>query len=87
VISGQSWCEEKMSAVNVYVVARRNESAESLIKRFSRKAKREGIVEEYKNRMYYEKPSVKRRRDKLKRKRVLKKLFMKQSGEKNVRQQ
>ena len=52
-----------MSAVNVYVVARRNESAESLIKRFSRKAKREGIVEEYKNRMYYEKPSVKRRRE------------------------
>ena len=76
-----------MSAVNVYVVARRNESAESLIKRFSRKAKREGIVEEYKNRMYYEKPSVKRRRDKLKRKRVLKKLFMKQSGEKDVRKQ
>jgi len=73
-----------MSAVNIYVKARRNESAEALIKRFSRKAKREGIVEEYKKRMYYEKPSVKRRRDKLKRKRVLKKLFMKQSGEKNV---
>ena len=74
-----------MSAVNVYVKARRNESSEALIKRFSRKAKREGVVEEYKNRMYYEKPSVKRRRDKIKRKRVLKKLFMKQSGDKDVR--
>jgi small subunit ribosomal protein S21 len=74
-----------MSATNIHVVARRNESGESLIKRFSRKAKREGIVEECKKRMYYEKPSVKRRRDKLRRKRVLKKLFMKQSGEKDVR--
>ena len=74
-----------MIAVNVYVKARRNESSEALIKRFSRKAKREGVVEEYKNRMYYEKPSVKRRRDKIKRKRVLKKLFMKQSGDKDVR--
>ena len=73
-----------MSAVNIYVKARRNESAEALIKRFSRKAKRSGIVEECKKRMYYEKPSVKRRRDKLKRKRVLKKLFMKQNGEKDV---
>ena len=74
-----------MSAVNIYVKARRNESAEALIKRFSRKAKREGIVEEYKKRMYYEKPSVKRRRDKLRRKRVLKKLFIQQSGEKDVK--
>ena len=76
-----------MSATNIYVKARRNESAEALIKRFSRKAKREGIVEEYKRRMYYEKPSVKRRRDILKRQRVLKKLFMKQNGEKDVKSQ
>ena len=74
-----------MSATNIHVVARRNESGESLIKRFSRKAKREGIVEEYKKRVYYEKPCVKRRRDKLRRKRVLKKLFMKQNGEKDVK--
>jgi small subunit ribosomal protein S21 len=74
-----------MSATNIHVVARRNESGESLIKRFSRKAKRGGIVEEYKKRMYYEKPSVKRRRDKLRRKRVLKKLFIKQNGEKDVK--
>ena len=74
-----------MSATNIHVKARRNESGEALIKRFSRKVKREGITEECKKRMYYEKPSVKRRRDKLRRKRVLKKLFMKQSGEKDVK--
>jgi len=75
-----------MSATNVHVTARRNEPGEVLIKRFSRKVKREGIVEECKKRMYYEKPSIKRRRDKLRRKRVLKKLFMKQNGEKDVRE-
>jgi len=74
-----------MSVINVYVTARKNESVESLIKRFSRKVKKEGIVEECKNRKYYEKPSVKKRRDKLKRKRVLKKLFMEQNGEEDAR--
>ncbi|HAW79366.1 MAG TPA: 30S ribosomal protein S21 [Balneola sp.] len=74
-----------MSVINVYVTARKNESGESLIKRFSRKVKKEGIIEECKNRKYYEKPSVKKRRDKLKRKRVLKKLFMEQNGEEDAR--
>ena len=70
-----------MSAVNVQVKARRNESTENLIKRFSRKVKREGLLEEVKNRKYYEKPSVKRRREKVRRKRTLKKLFSKRDGE------
>ena len=70
-----------MSVVNVQVKARRNESTENLIKRFSRKVKREGILEEIKNRKYYEKPSVKRRREKVRRKRTLKKLFSKRDGE------
>lgn len=70
-----------MSVVNVQVKARRNEPAENLIKRFSRKVKKEGIVEQVKNRMYYEKPSTKRRREKVRRKRVLKKLFNKRNGE------
>ena len=70
-----------MSVVNVQVRARRNESTENLIKRFSRKVKREGILEEVKNRKYYEKPSVKRRREKVRRKRTLKKLFSKRDGE------
>jgi len=72
-----------MSVVNVQVRARRNESTENLIKRFSRKVKRGGLLEEVKNRKYYEKPSVKRRREKVRRKRTLKKLFSKSIGEYN----
>jgi len=50
--------------VNAEVVLRRHESTESLIKRFSKKVKNEKIVEELRSRMYYEKPSDKRRREK-----------------------
>jgi len=63
-----------MYSNNVEVVLRRNESTEALIKRFSKKVRREGIIEEAKSRMYYEKPSDKRRRDKARSKRILKSL-------------
>tara|TARA_Y100000593_G_C4094482_1_gene230166 strand:+ start:242 stop:448 length:207 start_codon:yes stop_codon:yes gene_type:complete len=56
------------------VYLRRNESTEQLIKRFSRKVKNAGILEEYKKRMYYEKPSVVKRRKAAARKRALEKL-------------
>ena len=49
-------------AVNVQVVARRRETTEELIKRFSRKVRKEKIMEEFRERMYYEKPSDKKRR-------------------------
>ena len=48
--------------VNVQVVARRRETTEELIKRFSRKVRKEGVIEEFRERMYYEKPSDKKRR-------------------------
>tara|TARA_R110000744_G_scaffold190929_1_gene310148 strand:+ start:16 stop:228 length:213 start_codon:yes stop_codon:yes gene_type:complete len=70
-----------MGIVNVQVRARKNESTENLIKRFSRKVKKEGLMEELKSRKYYEKPSAKRRREKVRRKRTLKKLFIKRDGE------
>ena len=54
-------------AVNVEVFARRNEDMERLIKRFSKKVRREGIIEECKERMYYEKPSRKNRKRKIRR--------------------
>lgn len=63
-----------MSGYNIEVKARKNEPVESLIKRFSRKIKETGIIKEVLDRRYYEKPSVKRRLDKIKRKRVLEKL-------------
>ena len=58
----------------VFVKLRKNETSQNLIKRFIRKAKQEGIVEEYKKRMFFEKPSTKRRREKARRKKVLAKL-------------
>ena len=61
-------------AVNVEVFARRNEDAERLIKRFSRKVRKEGIMEEFRERLYYEKPSDKRRRLRKKRRAQTKKL-------------
>ena len=42
-----------------------------LIKRFIKKFKKLGILDEIKNRRFYEKPSVKRRRKKIQRKRIL----------------
>ena len=68
-----------MATYNLQVKARRNESAESLIKRFSRKIKNSGIIREVMDRRYYDKPSVKRRKDKIKRKRVLSKLRQEQN--------
>ena len=68
-----------MSIYNVEVRARRNEPTEALIKRFNRKVKNEGIVQEVLNRKYYTKPSVKRRMEKVRRKRVLDKLKKEQN--------
>lgn len=67
-----------MASYNLEVKARRNESGEALIKRFSRKVKDSGVIKEILDRRYYEKPSVKRRREKIKRKRVLAKLKQEQ---------
>jgi len=63
-----------MAAINVKVESRRNEPVERLIKRFNKKVRREGVIEECRDRMYYEKPSVKNARKRRQRKRVLEKL-------------
>ena len=52
----------------------KDEPIEKMIRRFSKKCKKERIIEQYRDRMYYEKPSKKRKREKEKRKRVLQKL-------------
>jgi len=44
------------------------------------KAKKERIVENYRDRMYYEKPSMKRKREKARRKKVLEKLRWKRES-------
>jgi ribosomal protein S21 len=43
------------------VKIRKHESTENLIKRFTRKMKKEKIIEEYLENQYYKKPSEKRR--------------------------
>tara|TARA_R110002110_G_scaffold329942_1_gene541305 strand:- start:48 stop:284 length:237 start_codon:yes stop_codon:yes gene_type:complete len=40
-----------------------------LIRKFMKKVKKERIIEDYLDRMYYEKPSTKKRREKLKKRR------------------
>ena len=46
---------------NLTVVPRRNESAERMVKRFNKKVKKLGIVDEIKEKRYYIKPSEKKR--------------------------
>lgn len=55
--------------INVEVRLRHNEHPEKLIRRFSKKCKKERIVEEYRDRMYYTKKAEKRRREKYLKKR------------------
>jgi ribosomal protein S21 len=59
---------------HVKVEARRNETGERLIKRFSRKVKKEGIIDEVRERRFYVKPSKTRRLKKLRRKRIARKI-------------
>jgi ribosomal protein S21 len=60
--------------VNVEVHAKNREHPERLIKRFLNKVKKEKIIEEVRDRRYYESPSQKRARMKNRRKKVLAKL-------------
>tara|TARA_Y100000385_G_scaffold267446_1_gene303553 strand:- start:274 stop:576 length:303 start_codon:yes stop_codon:yes gene_type:complete len=58
---------------HVTVVARPGENPERTIKRFLKKCKKIKIVEDFRKRQYYEKPSDIKRREKLRRKRVIEK--------------
>ncbi len=51
--------------VNVRVREKKGEPFERMVKRFMKKVKKERIVEEIKDRRYYEKPSVTKRKEKL----------------------
>ena len=64
----------------VCVVRRKNESDEDLIRRFRKKFSKSGIMKEYKEKMYFEKPSDKKRR-----KRAQAALIRKQEEEKRER--
>ena len=59
--------------VNVEVVGRANMPTEVLIKKFNRAVKKSGILQEVRDRRYYEKPSDKRRKEKKRRLKLIKK--------------
>ena len=59
---------------HITVVPRRNEHPDKLIKRFMRKFKKTGVLDELRDRRYYEKPSTIRRRKRKQRDRVIRKL-------------
>jgi small subunit ribosomal protein S21 len=46
----------------ICVVRRKNESDEDFLRRFRKKFSKSGIMKEYKQKMYFEKPSDKKRR-------------------------
>ena len=56
--------------VNAEVVRKENESIERMLKRFVKKVKKEGIMEELRERVYYKKPSETKRRKKERRKKI-----------------
>jgi len=59
---------------HVSVYANAGEHPEKTIRRFLKKCKKEKIVEQYKKNEYFEKPSVKKHRAKLKRKAAVQKV-------------
>ena len=62
-------------SINVEVKPKyENEDVERMIRRFTKKCKKEQIIENFKNRMRYEKPSIKRKKERARRKKVLEKL-------------
>ena len=63
---------------HVTVEPKGNEPIEKTIKRFLRKIKKSGLADEYKKRRFYEKPSTKRRKQRLRRDATLKKLRQKE---------
>ena len=58
-------------ASNIVVTPRRKESQERMIKRFIKKCKKQGIIDEIKDRRYFKSNSEKRNEVKRKRKRAI----------------
>jgi ribosomal protein S21 len=61
-------------SVNIVIKPLKRDTPERMIRRFTRKVKKSGILNEIKNRRYYKKPSEVRRERNIRRKRELAKL-------------
>lgn len=66
---------------NCTVKIRKNEDSETLIKRFSRKVKKSGIIEEILERKYHKKRSDRKREERRHREMVIRKLHEKRELE------
>jgi small subunit ribosomal protein S21 len=66
------------SPSHVTITPKNNEPIEKTIKRFLRKIKKIGLADEYRKRRFYEKPSAKKRKQRLRREATLKKLRQKE---------
>lgn len=62
----------------ICVVRRKDESDDELLKRFRKKYSKSGLAKELRDRMYYEKPSSKRRRKRMQSIRLIKQEAQKQ---------
>ena len=55
----------KSNNLHAKVVPKKGEPFERMVKRFLKKVKKERVIEQVKDRRYYEKPSVTKRKEKL----------------------
>jgi small subunit ribosomal protein S21 len=62
----------RRTPVHVEVKVHDQEQIERIIKKFTRKVKKSGVLDEVRERRYFTKPSVKRRKKKLERQRLIK---------------
>ena len=60
---------KKLKPCNLEVIVKNPEDIDRAIKKFNRKVKKMGILDEVRERRYYTKPSTKRRQKKIQRKR------------------
>jgi small subunit ribosomal protein S21 len=62
----------RRTPVHVEIYIRDQEQFERMVKKFTRKVKKSGVLEEVRERRYYTKPSTKRRAKKLEKQRLIK---------------
>jgi small subunit ribosomal protein S21 len=62
----------RRTPVHVEIYVRDQEQIERMIKKFTRKVKKCGVLDEVRERRYFTKPSVKRRKKKLEKQRLIK---------------
>ena len=53
---------KKLKHITLYVEAKKNETVDSMLRRFKKNVKLSGLMKEIKDRSFYEKPSVTKRR-------------------------